>query len=167
MDNGVPASPGFTTQLGRPDRLMLWAMRVWVIGLKQRVDVAEPMRTAFDLFGIAPAAELVDALMSIVACGATRVLDIECVCHKAVSEDERRLLAAAALHQNGGSFEASFILRSMLSATASRAAAELLDRLSEALRAKSLRLSPWPMETERLVFGAWPDHTLKTQPTIH
>lgn len=167
MCNFPLAFPSFTAELDKPDRLLLWAMRAWVIGLKQRVDVAEPMRAAFDRFGVREAVELVDALMSIVACGATRVLEIECVCHKAVSEDEKRLLTAASLHQNGGSFEARFILRSILSATASRAAAELFDRLGGVLRAGSLHLSPWPMETERLVFGTWPDHSRKFQPTIH
>ena len=167
MCNTNSGAPHFTAQLDKPDRLLLWGMRAWVIGLKQRIDVAEPMRVAFDRFGIPDAVELVDALMSIIACGATRVLDIECVCHKAISEDEKRLLIAASLHQNGSSFEARFILRSILSSAASRAAAELLDRLGKVFRDGSLRLSIWPMETERLVFGLRLNQSGKTQPTIH
>jgi hypothetical protein len=167
MSHSASVSLTRTVQLGRPDRLLLWAMRAWVIGMKRRVDAAEPIRMVFERFGIHDAAELVDALMSIVACGATRVLTIECVCHEAVSEDEQRLLVAASLHQSGNSFEASFMLRAILSATASRAAAELLDRLGGALRAGSLQLSSWTIETERLIFGAQPSLDPNIHPTIH
>ena len=96
----------FTRQLPEPERVLLWAMRAWVIGLKRRFDVSEAIRSAFHTSRLPDATELIDALMSILACGATRTLVIECVCYPAVGDDEQRLLAAAALHQAGSGLRA-------------------------------------------------------------
>jgi hypothetical protein len=142
----------FTRQLPEPERVLLWAMRAWVIGLKRRFDVSEAIRSAFHTSRLPDATELIDALMSILACGATRTLVIECVCYPAVGDDEQRLLAAAALHQAGSGLEARFILRSMLAPAASLDAGEILDRLGASFAAEALRLSRWPLDTERSAF---------------
>ena len=140
-------------RLPKADRLVLWAIRAWVIGLKQRLDVTEPIRTAFGKFGIEEGADLTDALMSIVACGASRVLTVECICQAAVSDDEQRLLAAAALHQKGEGMEARFLLRTMLSPDASAHAGQILDRFGALLATAGLVLSSRPMTTERYILG--------------
>ena len=156
MPLSAPATGIRTSHLSRPDRLLLWAIRAWVIGVKRRLDVAAPLALAFDRVGVPEGAELVDALMSVVACGAARTLAVECVCETRVSEDESRLLAAAGLYQQGRSFEARFLLREILTPAASCDAGQLLERLGAVLTAGNLGLSTWTIDIERFVFGPAP-----------
>jgi hypothetical protein len=143
-------------------------MRAWVIGFKRRIDATTAIGAAFDRAGVAAAAEQVDALMCIVACGATRTLHVDCVCHETLSPDEWRLLTAAALHQAGRGLEAQFVLRTMLSPSASRDAGEILDRLGAALGAGSLLLPIPPRETERFAFDPSTDMSQSVgRPTLH
>ena len=162
--------PVLVSDLKLPDRLVLWAIRAWVVGIKRRIDAGEPIRAAFDKYGIPEAAYLIDGLMSVVACGASRPLAVECVCHDAVSDDERCLLAAAALHQQGCGFEARFLLRTMLAPDASNGAAEILDRLGALLADAGLTLFRWPPRTERYVLGPareGADDAAPRRPTLH
>jgi hypothetical protein len=167
----APGRPVLVSRLPLPDRLIVWAIRAWVIGLKRRIDAAEPIQAAFSKHGIPEAACLIEALMSVVACGASRPLAVECVCHETISDDERSLLAAAALHQDGCGFEARFLLRTMLSPSASRGAGEILDRLGVLLASAGLTLFRWPPQTERYVLG--PAHETADyenpprRPTLH
>ncbi|MGD9615532.1 MAG: hypothetical protein AB7H90_09025 [Alphaproteobacteria bacterium] len=166
----APRGPVLVSTLPLPDRLVIWAIRAWVIGPKRRLDTAEPMRAAFGKYGIPEAAYLIDGLMSVVACGALRPLTVECVCHDPISDDERVLLAAAALHQDGRGFEARFLLRTMLSPTASNGAGEILDRLGALLADAGLTLFRWPPRTERYVLGPAPKaghEATSSRPTLH
>jgi hypothetical protein len=150
------------------DRLVLWAMRAWVIGLKRRIDTGEPIRTAFGRYGIPEAAGLIDGLMSVLARGACRQLTVECVCHETLSDDERVLLRAAALHQAGRGLEARFLLRTIISPAASDGAAEILDRLGALLADAGLALSQWPPRTERYVLGPASDtNPAPYRPMLH
>jgi hypothetical protein len=168
MPLSCPANGLRTACVSWPDRLLLWAIRTWVIGLKGRFDVSETLREAFGRFGMAEATEPLDALMSIVACGAIRPLTIECVCATAISEDESRLLGAAALHQSKRGFEARFLLREMLDPAASCAAGEMLERLAAILSAGDAELSPWTLRTGRFVFASAPDTgEVPVRPTLH
>ena len=165
-----PGRPVLVSQLPLPDRLVLWAIRAWVIGFKRRIDSAEPIRAAFGKYGVPEASCLIEGLMSVVACGALRPLAVECVCHETVSDDERVLLAAAALHQDGRGFEACFPLRTMLSPSASRGAGEILDRLGGLLAGAGLTLFRWPPRTERYVLGPVPRDEREPpprRPTLH
>ena len=162
--------PVLVSRMPLPDRLVVWAIRAWVIGLKRHIDAAEPIRAAFGKYGIPQAACLIEGLMSVVACGALRPLAVECVCHETISDDERILLAAAALHQDGSAFEARFLLRTMLSPSASRGAGEILDRLGGLLSGAGLTLFRWPPQTERYVLGPAPEAERENpprRPTLH
>jgi len=168
MSLPTPGTRIRATSLSRSDRLVLWAIRAWVIGLKRRLDVVPPLRAVFAKSGIVEAAELLDALMCVVACGAVRTLAVECVCDPVISEDESRLLAAAALHQSGQSFEARFILREILTPAASCDAGEMLERLGAALTAGNHKLSRWTIDLERFVFGLAPETAEKPiRPVLH
>jgi hypothetical protein len=163
-----PGTPIASACLARSDRLLLWAIRAWVIGFKRRWDVIEPLRAAFDRFGIADAAELLDAVMSVVACGATRCLAVECVCAAHVTADESRLLAAVALHQANRGFEARFLLREILTRAASRDAGELLDRMGAVLSTAAHTLTIWNTDTGRYLFRAETDgDDLPVRPLLH
>lgn len=168
MSLPAPGTPIRTNILSRTDGLLLWSIRAWAIGLNRRLDIVAPLREAFDEFGIAAAAELVDALMCIVTCGAVRTPVIECVCDPCVSEDEGRLLAAAALHQAGHSFEARFLLREVLTPAASCDAGEILARLGAVLTAGNHRLSSWRIDAARFAFvPATEDVAATSRPTLH
>ena len=168
MSLPAPGTAVRTSILSRTDRLLLWSFRAWVIGLNRRLDIVPPLQEAFGQFGIAEAAELVDALMSIVACSAARTLDIECVCGPSVSEDEGRLLAAAALYQGGQSFEARFLLREMLTPAGSCDAGEILARLAAVLTTGNHKLSNWMIDGARFVFVASTNGaTQAPRPTLH
>jgi hypothetical protein len=156
--------PAADHSLPYPERLLLWSLRAWVVGMRQRLDALVPIRSAFDQADAPAAAELVDALMSVIACGATRVLTVECVCHKGASEDESRLLVPATLHQAGRGREARFVLRDMLAPAASGDASELLDRIGSALATAGLRLSRIPGATQRFAFAS---ETAVLGPTLH
>lgn len=165
-----PGRPVSVSELKPADYLVLWAIRAWVVGIRRRIDAGEPIRAAFDKYGIAEAAYLIDGLMSVVACGASRSLAVECVCHDTVSDDERCLLAAAALHQDGYGFEARFLLRTMLLPSASNGVAEILDRLGALLADAGLKLFRWPPQTERFVLGPGRESEQRTaprRPTLH
>jgi hypothetical protein len=156
------------TRVSRTHRLLLWAMRSWVIGLKRRFDVLPTLREAFGRLGMPEAAEPLDALMSIVACGAIRPLTIECVCAAAISEDESRLLAVAALHQAKRGFEARFLLREMLDPAASCAAGEVLERLAAIFSAANAELTPRSLRTGRFAFAPAPESDeAPNRPTLH
>jgi hypothetical protein len=163
----APGRPVLVSTLTLPDRLVLWAIRAWVVGIRRRIDAGEPIRAAFDKYGIPEAGCLIDGLMSVVACGACRPLAVECVCADAVSDDEHVLLAAAALHQDGRGFEARFLLRTILSPGASNGAAEILDRLGALLADAGMQLFRWPPQTERYVLGpASEDEGEPRRPTL-
>jgi hypothetical protein len=128
--------------------------------------VVAPLQAAFARFQIAQAAELLDALMCIVACGASRVLTIECVCCASVSDDEQRLLAAAAACQCGQGLEATFVLRTILGPAACRDAREILHRLGSVMTAGGSELSRWEFAAERFVFDH-PSPSRQPPVTIH
>ena len=168
MSLPAPGTAFRTSVLSRSDRLLLWSIRAWSAGLNRRLDIVPPLREAFDQFGIAEAAELVDTLMCVVTCGAVRRPVIECVCDPSVSEDEGRLLAAAALHQAGHSFEARFLLREMLTPAASSDVGEILARLGAVLTAANLRLSRWTIDGARFAFvPATEAIAANARPTLH
>lgn len=167
MSLPAPGTRVSMSHLCPADRLLLWAMRSWVIALKQRVDVAPALQAAFARFNIAECAEMFDALMSVVACGAVRTLAVECVCAGTISEDESRLLAAAALHQAGRGFEARFLLREMLNPASTCHAGDLLDRLGKALSVQRHVLSDWSMQPGRFVFASEPAPLRQPAPTLH
>src|SRR3546814_9596413 len=73
-------------------------------------------------------------------------------CRPEVSDDERRLLDAVALYQSGSSLEAPFILRSMLTPTSARLAADILRALAQALAAANLHLRPAELPAGRYGF---------------
>lgn len=125
-----------------PERLLLWSFRVWVAGFRIRAPVDGTLHAAFGRIGAAEAVGLIDNAMAVVSQGAARPLRIDCPCRPEVSEDERRLLDVVALHQSGPSLEAPFLLRSLLTPTASRLAGDLLRALAGALTRANLRLRP-------------------------
>ena len=140
--------------LQRPEKLIVWAMRVWVVGARERIRVDEVLRGSFSRAGAPAALAVLDNMMAVIASGAARTIDISCVCHEQVSDDERRLLDVIAMFQAGDTLETPLILRSMLTPSATTSAARLIARLAEILSNAGLRLRPGPSQTRRYALGA-------------
>src|SRR3546814_13998015 len=97
-----------------PERLLLWAFRTWVVGLRRRIPVDEALHTAFGRIDAGTAVGLIDNFMAVVSHGAARVVNIDCPCRPEVSDDARRLLAALPPYQSGTRPAAPFLLPSQL-----------------------------------------------------
>jgi len=119
------------------ERIVLWALRAWVIGQRKRMAVDAVITERLEWIGAERLAPLFDGLMSATALGAVRPLTVQCVCQPGVSEDERALLDALALAQKGRSFET--VLLPAMAAEVARLACLIGEGLSQAGRVLNLR----------------------------
>jgi len=129
------------------ERLILWAMRVWVVGVRERISVDEVLRGSFARAGAPQALPVLDNMMAVIAGGAARVIDIACVCHEEISADKRTILDVIALFQAGDTLETPLMLRSFL--TAAESGAKLNERLATTLSDSHLNLRTWPSRARR------------------
>ena len=149
----------FTTDHDHPglgEQVLLWSMRAWVLGRRQDRAVIEPIRRAFAKIGAAGAACRLDQFMWILADGSHRTLHVECVCAAGMSADERSLLDIFALAQQGHSFEALLLLRSIVKPAAALSLGAIAAELAGALDSAGQRLAPAARETERYVLPCEP-----------
>ena len=115
------------------ERIVLWALRAWVVGQRKRMAVDALIAERLEWIGAENLAPLFDAFIGMVALGAVRPLAIHCVCHRGLSEDERALLDALALAQSGRSFETVLLLRCFLAPTSATDAVRFACRIGEGL----------------------------------
>ena len=139
--------------LSRPERIMLWTMRAWVIGITQKIPVEEQIQDAFQRIGAPDATGQLYAFMWILSQGASRMLDVDCVCSKTISADERALLDILALSQQGRTFEAMILLRSMVKGTRALATAECANDFVHTLSVAGFLLPVRALETGRYAFA--------------
>lgn len=93
---------------------LLWSIRAWALGLSRGVAVAEEIRAMYGDLGTPEAAHCLDGFMAALNNGATRMLDVNCVCHPGVSADEFDLLDVLALQQEGRQDDARALLGRMV-----------------------------------------------------
>src|SRR3546814_18999636 len=96
-----------------PERLLLWAFRTWVVGLRRRIPVDEALHTAFGRIDAGTAVGLMDTVMAVVSHVAARADTIDCPCRPAVRDGERRYHAPVAPHQHRPRLEAPCHLRTL------------------------------------------------------
>jgi hypothetical protein len=155
------------------DGVLLWTMRAWVVGITEKIPVEEQIQDAFAKIGAPDASGQLFGFMWVLSHGARRMLNVDCVCKQHVSTDERCLLDILALSQQGRSFEALLLLRSMVSAGAATAAHDGAARVTAALTAAGRILQPRNLETARYVIApehAAPEHATAGAPfgrTLH
>src|ERR1700760_2834107 len=141
------------SRLTRQERIALWTMRAWVIGITQKIPVEEQIQEAFGRVGAPDATGQLYAFMWILSQGACRMLDVDCVCSTNISGDERALLDILALFQHGRSFEAMFLRPSRVKTPGAVAPAECA---TDFVRALSAAGSPRPvraLETSQYAFA--------------
>lgn len=132
-----------------PERLIVWAMRVWVVGVRERISVDEVLRASFLRAGAPQALPVLDNMMVVIAGGAARVIDVSCVCHEEISVDERTILDVIALFQAGDTLETPLMLRSFLTPHAAMSVALLIERLATVLSDARLMLRNRPSPARR------------------
>jgi hypothetical protein len=115
------------------DNALLWAMQAWVVGHCRGGNVAGRIAGVFGELGAPEASGYLDGFMWVLSQGATRLLEVNCVCCDRVSADERALLDVFALTQEGQGEEAMELLCTMMTAGAALAARSSATRLVAAL----------------------------------
>lgn len=115
------------------DHALLWTMQAWVVGHCRGGDVAGRIAGVYADLGAPEAAGFLDGFMWAMSQGATRVLEVNCVCCPDVSADERALLDVFALQQQGREAEALDLLGGMMTPGAALAARGSARRLVSAL----------------------------------
>lgn len=148
-----PASSSLSgVAISRQERLLLWTMRAWVIGITQKIPVEEQIQDAFNRIGAPDATGQLYAFMWILSQGASRMLNVDCVCQNSLSRDERALLDILALSQHKRTFEAMILLRSIVRRGRAIAAGESAMRVATALSEAGFVLPVRSLETTRYAF---------------
>jgi hypothetical protein len=119
---------------------LLWAIRAWAIGCRRGVSVEDRLARLFDGLRAPLALGYLNGLMWALNGGATRMLDVNCVCHDAVSDDEALLLDVLALQQAHRDADARALLGRITTRGAARVGAQSAAGLVESLRAAGHRL---------------------------
>ena len=82
------ADPSTFIELPFGEQLMLWAMRLWMRGLRDGTPDQAILRTGFKLAGVPDAHPALDGLMTIITTAATDTIDIRCPQCADISADE-------------------------------------------------------------------------------
>ena len=119
---------------------LLWAMRAWAVGLSRGIEVSNEIHAFFRDIGAPRAALCLDDVMQTLNEGATRMLEVNCVCHPRVSTDEMDMLLAMALHQEGRGAEAVPVLMKLMEPPHAKAGGEAIARFVAQLNRAGLRM---------------------------
>jgi hypothetical protein len=115
------------------ENALLWSMQAWVVGLCKGADVAGQIGDLYADLGAPTATGYLDGFMWALSQGASRMLEVNCVCCDTVSADERALLDVFALQQEGQVDEVLNLLGEMVTPGAALAARSSVMRLMAAL----------------------------------
>ncbi len=138
----VPSSPTGLATLPFAERLMLWTMRAWVMGLNRSKPMAPQILAAFTKAGAPEAADDLHRFMLGFAQGAARQIAVDCICKQQISEDERRLLDILSCHQQDRALDALTLLRSMMHPRHAVAVSWDAGRLADRIKAAGYVLHP-------------------------
>jgi hypothetical protein len=134
MDLHVTRPDQVSTGLPMLEEALLWTMRAWVIGHSRRVDVEARIDRVFSRLGVPEAGAYLAGFMGVLSRTATRVLEVNCVCHPEVSDDEAALLRVAALQQGEAYEDAYALLAGMTTEVGAAAGCDQACRLALALQ---------------------------------
>ncbi len=126
----------------------LWCIRVWTLDTHDPAGAAWRIPGMLARLGAPAAAPAFLALMAAIRRGAPRPIAIGCICSPTVSQDERALLDVLGLVQDHRGFEATLLLRSLLSPAGVRDALPAIEHFTTAL-ARAGRTLPAPDDAVR------------------
>lgn len=145
--------------------VLLWCMRIWVVGRSRPVAAEHRITEVLRRFGAPDASAPVERFMAALRDGAARTLGVDCVCRPRVSEDERALLDAVALVQQDRPLEALLVLRGMLTPEGAHAALRCAEELAAALT-RAGRILPAPEhDVHQYVWSPAPGQAVPQHPT--
>ena len=136
------------TALPLAQRALLWCMRMWVMQLRHGAETQARVGNMLGQLGAPTAPPHLERLMLLLVHGATRELEVLCVCQTEVAADERALLDVLSLAQAERPLDAFLALRSILPAQDAGAALHSAEELG-ALLAQAGRFLPAPEENGR------------------
>jgi hypothetical protein len=135
--------PDLAADLDKGESILLLAIRWWGESFREGEDPIPCLLQGLETVGTADAAFSIDGLMSIVARVARRPVDIRCPRCPRLSDNEKQLLRAVCLAQNGSRDMAEKALRTtLLSPQAAEFALGPLEGLAEIFAKARLFLSP-------------------------
>ncbi|MCQ4159105.1 hypothetical protein NON00_04095 [Roseomonas sp. GC11] len=105
--------PNLCAALSPLEGALLWSMRAWAIGLSRGIATGQEIAALYADLGIPEGAAVLDAMMLALNQGATRMIDVNCVCHPNLSADELDLVDLLALQQEGRQEDAVAVLLGM------------------------------------------------------
>ena len=113
--------------------VLLWCMRMRVIGMKRGFDVETRIDEMLEALGAAAASPCLKDFMVALSQGCTRMIEVQCVCQTRIDADERALLDVLALAQAMRPFEALLVLRGFVTQASASAALSAAEGVGTAL----------------------------------
>jgi hypothetical protein len=164
---GYDTTPEPYAALAHGERLLLWACRTWAAWAGAGRCPLCPIEHEFDRLGIGDAASALHAVMCATATSATRAFAIHGPACQHISEDEIRLLRAAAAAQQGQLEPALVHLQEWLPVTQANLALNPLRAFAEYLKRVGLDL---PVRSHKAFLESgivWPGDCTPTSTTLH
>lgn len=122
------------------EHVLLWAMRVWVIGHFRQQDMSARIGEALQRRGAEGALPYLEGFMWAMSQGVRRPIALLCLCRSEVSADERSLLDAFALLQQDEADEAEALLSGLLTTRAASVAIRSAEGAAQELLAAGVEL---------------------------
>jgi hypothetical protein len=128
--------------------VLLWCMRMRVIGMKRGVGVETRIDEMLEALGASAASPCLRDFMVALSQGCTRMIEVRCVCQPRIGADERALLEVLSLAQAMRPFEALLVLRGFVTQAGATAALGSAEGVGAAL-AQAGRFLPEPEQEVR------------------
>lgn len=125
------------------EQLVIWAVRLWVHGLKEGVEVHALLSEGFDKAKVWGGCAALDRFMSVLAAGAIDKIDVRCTRCENVSPDEHRILGVLAAWQcTGIGDDAHTLLGKILTPSGVRHAQKPACDLAQSMKFAAMLIRP-------------------------
>lgn len=114
------------SQLTFAEQLALWSLRYWADCHKKEHSPYEALGQAYRLAKTKEAMVAFDGFMSVLVVGLYRQMDVRCLKCDGISDDEKIILTALALEQQGDSQESQNLIGRLIAPSALRIAQNML-----------------------------------------
>lgn len=128
--------------------VLLWCIRMWVLELRSGIPAQQDIDDMLDALGVLAASPHLQAFISALSHGATRMIAVQCMCRSWVGPDERALLDVLSLAQAARPFEATLVLRGFVTPEGAASALRCADEIGTVL-AGAGHFLPEPEEAVR------------------
>lgn len=150
------------------EQLIIWAVRLWVHGAKEHVQVHSTITEGFEKAGVRGACTSLDRFMSVLAAGASDTIDVRCTKCINVSPDEHRILGVLAAWQcTGIGDDAHTLLEKILTPTGVRHAQKPACDLAQAMKFAAMLIRPRRESTTSPTAVIGHDQNSTVSGTIH